>query len=1046
MSALREWLDAIPLAACVLRDAKMVDANLRLAELLGVEREELVQSDTFARFVPEKEQEAMRARHLNRAKNLPSPDDYDYMLRTAKGEPLLVRLRISACPPGGEGAQLYLVEPMQRPTRPAQIIRGLVDVAWAVQREQSEAGIFRAVREQLATLGFEAAICEVEGDKCRLLLASAPEGPLARAFRARGAEWIDTRELPADVGSWRSPQGVQIEDVPALLAALERRPIELFRANAGLRAVGAGIPIDGKVAYFVTAAGLGLDGSAASAFSLFCNQLGTSIETVRQLDELARRNTELLLVNHVARATATLGSGMALQAALDHVAAAVRADGLALFRCLDDAMTLSVSRGFPFGWATSNQRISLRARLPWAEAAAQRETVHYAVEGDRFLRSAPRTATPPHGVRALRPEAPERRHLADSYGVAVPLLQTDKVHGILLLSRRAPAFDGAELELLSTVSAQLAVNLQNEALFDQTQRRVSELSLLLELGQAVVSSLELPKVLAEGARVAVRMLRCSAAYVMVPDAEGNALVCEAASDPHVGGALIGRRVQLDTPSMSALAFKTNQAQSTSNPGDLDPLLVADFGCLSTLAVPLRHGDKAAGVLCLIERAEPRAFDQQDVRLAATAANLIAVALENARLYARERARAAEMTQLNDLSRSLVGAVELQPILHEAAHTLRALVDASNCFITLYDARTRELHFGDAPPEHAALVGGMRISADDRNSLAARALQTRGPVQETHATTAFDLKRVFVDKLGVKSALALPLFARDEPVGVVVLDETRRERVFTDAEIERAQAVCGQIALAMLAARLYEDLSRSHAQLMRTQAELVERERLAVVGELSASIAHEVRNPLGVIFNSIGSLRRMVNRTTPPDVPMLLDIVSEESDRLNRIVGDLLDFARPMTPAVQPTSVQPLLDDAVASARAQLEDAQPVRVRVRVAPEVAQAPADARLLRQAVVNLVINSLQALGHTGQVEVQAERADRAGRPSLLVSVSDTGPGIPPANQQRIFHPFFTTKAKGTGLGLAVVKRIAEGHGGGVAAGDREGGGARLELWIPL
>jgi signal transduction histidine kinase len=503
--------------------------------------------------------------------------------------------------------------------------------------------------------------------------------------------------------------------------------------------------------------------------------------------------------------------------------------------------------------------------------------------------------------------------------------------------------------------------------------------------------------------------------------------------------------------MSALAFKTMKPHSTANPGDIDPVLVADFGCTSTLAVPLHLGDKPLGVLCLIERREPRVFAPQDVRLASHAANLIAVALENARLYAEQRARAEEMARLNDLSQSLVGAIELQPILDQAARLLREMLDASNCFILLYDQKSRELRGAAGPPQLTEFTQAIRIPIDAPHSMSATSLRERRPMVVSDVDESTIVKREYAQLLGEKSAVALPLFARHEPVGVVLLDDTRRKRTFTQSEIDRAASLARLIALAILAARLVEDLRSSYAELARAQAELVERERLAVVGELSASIAHEVRNPLGVIFNSLGSLRRMLGNREG-DVKLLLDIVGEEAERLNHIVGDLLDFARPMKPALQPTQLLPLLEDAVVAARAQVADnppegAQKAEVRVQVSPEVATVPADPQLLRQAVVNLVLNALQALQRGGTVRIRAERQEADRGPQALLHVRDSGPGIAPSLRERVFQPFFTTKAKGTGLGLAVVKRIAEGHGGSVALRELpEGEGAEFTLSLPL
>jgi len=285
---------------------------------------------------------------------------------------------------------------------------------------------------------------------------------------------------------------------------------------------------------------------------------------------------------------------------------------------------------------------------------------------------------------------------------------------------------------------------------------------------------------------------------------------------------------------------------------------------------------------------------------------------------------------------------------------------------------------------------------------------------------------------------VPLVVRDRAIGAIVIVDPRGPRRFTPAEVERAAGIANQLAVAAENARLYEDLRRSYAELERAQHRLIQGERLAALGEMSAVVAHEVRNPLGVIFNSLGSLRRLVRPTG--DAKLLLDIVGEEADRLNRIVGDLLDFARPSEPQLRPERLERVVDEAIQTAVAQ--NPQGVEVRRDAAPELPQVPMDARLVRQAVINVAVNALQAMPRGGQLTVRLSQDDGAA----ALDIEDTGPGIPEEVRHRIFEPFFTTKASGTGLGLAVVKRIVEGHGGELMVHSRPGAGTVFRIRLPL
>ncbi len=253
----------------------------------------------------------------------------------------------------------------------------------------------------------------------------------------------------------------------------------------------------------------------------------------------------------------------------------------------------------------------------------------------------------------------------------------------------------------------------------------------------------------------------------------------------------------------------------------------------------------------------------------------------------------------------------------------------------------------------------------------------------------------------------------------------------------------QVSAALSAARLFADLRQSYADLARTQEQLVQRERLAALGELAAVVAHEVRNPLGVLFNSLGTFRRLLGDRVDGTARTLLEIMEEEAARLNHIVGDLLDFARPITPVRRRARLDEILDEAVDAA---LGDS---RGRVAVARAIEDVPPvsiDARLIRQALLNLAANAVQAMPHGGTVTLRLQRDTLDGRPMARIELADTGSGIAPDVEPRIFEPFFTTRPTGTGLGLAVVKRIVEAHHGELRVATAEGRGSTFTLWLPL
>lgn len=251
--------------------------------------------------------------------------------------------------------------------------------------------------------------------------------------------------------------------------------------------------------------------------------------------------------------------------------------------------------------------------------------------------------------------------------------------------------------------------------------------------------------------------------------------------------------------------------------------------------------------------------------------------------------------------------------------------------------------------------------------------------------------------------------------------------------------------ATLIARFVADaraLERSSANLRAAQTELLRRERLSALGELSAVVAHEVRNPVAVIFNALATLRKQPDSG---DMQTLLRIVNEEAERLKRVVDELLDFARPRELTISEVSPGPLVRSAVEAAVLALEEAQSAEsVNMESEQVLPQLNADEQLLRQAMINLITNALQARGRTGRVIVRT-RAESQPEASVCFDVVDDGAGISEDVEDKLFTPFFTTRASGTGLGLAIVKRIAEAHGGDVTWRRGETGGAIFTLRVP-
>jgi two-component system, NtrC family, sensor histidine kinase HydH len=226
--------------------------------------------------------------------------------------------------------------------------------------------------------------------------------------------------------------------------------------------------------------------------------------------------------------------------------------------------------------------------------------------------------------------------------------------------------------------------------------------------------------------------------------------------------------------------------------------------------------------------------------------------------------------------------------------------------------------------------------------------------------------------------------------------------------------------------------------MRLREQLARAERLSALGEMVAGISHEIRNPLGIIRSSAELLKKRAEKTDPGNA--IPDVIVEEANRLNNIITDFLDYARPRPPHPTPCRIDGILDKNIAYLGPQLESGGYV-LRKQSNGSVPLVPADADMMYQVFLNLLINAMQAMPEGGEIVVAVEPSPDG----VSVIVKDKGKGVPADILEKIWDPFFTTKETGTGLGLGIVKNIVEAHNGRVRIENRPIYGAQVVIDLP-
>ena len=554
------------------------------------------------------------------------------------------------------------------------------------------------------------------------------------------------------------------------------------------------------------------------------------------------------------------------------------------------------------------------------------------------------------------------------------------------------------------------------------------------------------------------------------------------------------------------------ADAGNDPRYTEQAWAQEVGVKSVAVIPLLLGEHALGVLTVSRRAH-RAFDAEEIGLLKSFAQHASIAIENARLFHEAKRlaqdnqlRLREISILNEIGMAMQGTTHLDLLLEviltgvtfggglgfnrailllvdesrnvlegrmgvgpgsgeEAAQVWTELASTERSLRDVIAERAADLHHGTETPFDRLARGLVVPLRTDAGVLALTALEGR-PFRIADARRDPRVAPEWEGRLDVDEFAAVPLVAKGKVLGVIVVDNKFNRKPITDDDLKFLLVFATQAGLAVETARVYTRLEEASLEMQRTHHQLLHGERLAALGEMAAHVVHEIRNPLV----SIGGFARRLARRLLDREPegQYAQIIAREVDRLERIVRDVQALSREVRPAVVRTDLHTLLQDCVVLFAERIAK-QRVQLRMDLSKRTPVLPLDPVQMKQAIVNLMANALEAMPNEGTLTLgtrilrteQGARADQPnGKPGeLAVSpdapvseewaellVSDTGGGIPEGILDEVFNPFFTTKEAGTGLGLALVRRIARAHGGAVEVDNRPGQGVTFRLRLPM
>lgn len=487
---------------------------------------------------------------------------------------------------------------------------------------------------------------------------------------------------------------------------------------------------------------------------------------------------------------------------------------------------------------------------------------------------------------------------------------------------------------------------------------------------------------------------------------------------------------------------TMQARNTTECPRMPSIVLGLAGPVVHACIPLRLEGAARGVLNVAARPDEQ-FSDDDLRFLETVGHQTCVAIERAGHQRAERLRNQEARALVEINRAIGGSLDAEAVLEAVGRSAREILraDRAQIFLGAVPEALTVAHLSGLP--HPCLRQGQTLDLVATGSrLQRRALEERSVFTVDDWAKDERVNRDLARKWDMASGIVIPLVMRDEARGLLVLTREKPSR-WAPEQIEVAEALAAQAAVAIENARLYEESRAAYREVKEAQDRIVQSEKMAVLGIFASGLAHEVRNPLNSIALQLSILERRVSRLedhVATEIRELIGVIREEIQRLDALAGDFLLFSRTNRIQHAPTDLESLIDEVVRLVRPEARATGVTLRRQSLGEPIPTVRLDAEKMKQVILNLIRNAIEAMPGGGTAVIESGVVE--GRATVLVR--DNGPGLP--EDIDVFQLFVTTKARGTGLGLSIAQQIVLEHGGEIVAENRGGGGAAFTVSLPL
>lgn len=678
---------------------------------------------------------------------------------------------------------------------------------------------------------------------------------------------------------------------------------------------------------------------------------------------------------------------------------------------------------------------------------------------------------------------PGEKDLIQPSFACLPLCDEISSDGILYISfSRKRAFSPSEVDLLTLAALAVRDVIRSDHLRVRTDEVLSQVSALHELGKVVTSTLKLNDLLELILRTGARLLKAKGGVVRLEDRRTGELKVRCS----LGGY---EKDPVDEKLSKQVLF-------TQTPVALNRL-DEEHPSLSALSAPLVSNRKSIGTLTFYAKEAPSAeFDEWDFQFLVTAANQISSSIENALIHsetfqrAREQeTRAKQLASLWELNKALMTTMDLDRILHialtiithgdglrfnramlfllnENEHRLEGVMavgpdspeEAGKIWNSISHKREPFLdliaQIPPSPPDTSALnaaVKGIHAPLDGKNCflvrtvLEGRAFNVDYPSCGEACLLSSESGCAVGKLLGRTSPsysfATVPIMGKGKVIGVFMVDNIYNRQPVTEEDLRFLNMFANQAGLAIENASLYRNLEEVHQQLKETQDLLLHREKMVALGEMSSTIAHEIRNPLV----SIGGFARRLYKSKPDDASekRYAQTIIVEVARLEKILNDIMQYTNGESISLKECDLKEILEDSLSMISE--ESVNGVQLVREYADDLPRVRGDYQQLKQTFFNLITNAHHSVKDKGTIFIRAYPFSLSGSASVRVEVEDNGTGIDPQHLHHIFNPFYTTKESSLGLGLATVHKVVTSHHGQIEVDNRHGNGVRFIITLP-